>query len=53
MMTNALYQFEGEFSLLSGDGETPFFKSMVQRAEKLREINEWRNAPQKGGVTSV
>ena len=49
MMWNALHKFEGEFSLLTGDGETAGYKFHAQRPEMLREINEWWNAPYKKG----
>ena len=47
MMWNALQRFEGEFSLLTGDGETAGYKFHAQRSEMLREINQWWNAPYK------
>ncbi len=49
MMWNALHKFEGEFSLLTGDGETAGYKFHTQRPDMLREINEWWNAPYKRG----
>lgn len=49
MMTNALYKFEGEFSLLTGNDETPYYEAICKRPEELREINKWWSAPRKVG----
>lgn len=53
MMANALYKFEGEFSLLTGGDETHYHKCISQRPDKLREINHWWNTPQKDGAVAV
>lgn len=50
MLRNALYKFEGEFSLLIGEDETPYYEAVTQRRPgELREINEWWHTPRKVG----
>ncbi len=48
MMTHALYKFEGEFALLTGEEETHYYKCITQRPDRLRRISKWWNAPTDG-----
>ena len=49
MMTEALHKFNGEFSLLTGGGETHYYKCIAQRPDRLRAIDHYLSTPRKVG----
>lgn len=53
VMSNLLYKFDSEFSLLQGEGETQFTRYDRERMDALHRIGERWNTPRRGEIASV
>lgn len=53
VMSNLLYKFDSEFSLLQGEGETQFTRYDRERMDELHRIGERWNTPRRGEIASA